>query len=248
MDNADALRRQLILPPSLPVAPSPDIPDPQPPPDADAPLPDPFIPGAPDPHDEIESTYDEVGNVLYWYNIQHKDGDMKLVMVETMHRDCIEQMLYMEVRDPRVPSSYDEAILMPMWKEAICVELEKFKKHNCLLLMHFDGQHLVPMKWIFSIKTDGTYKARLVGRGDLIDFNPKEVYCGEISACGIKLVLSLAASYKLLMRRKDLVGISSHRAYLVTRANKDYPVYTKTPQGLEMDVPAGYCIQAVGNL
>ena len=45
------------------------------------------------------------------------------------------------------------------------------------------------------------------------------------------------------MRGGDLVG-----AYLVTRANKDYPVYIKTPQGLEIDVPAGYCIQAVGNL
>ena len=40
-DNADALRRQLILPPALPVAPTPDIPD--------IPLPDPFIPEAPDP-------------------------------------------------------------------------------------------------------------------------------------------------------------------------------------------------------
>ena len=179
-DNAYALRRQLIIPPALPVAPIHDILDPEPPPDADAHLPDPFIPEAP--------------------NIQHKDGDMWLVMVETMHHDCMKQMLYMEIRDPRVPSSYDKAILIPMWKTAICVELKKFKKHNCLLLMHFDGQHLVPMKWIFSIKTDGTYKARLVGRGDLmipwVDSNPKEVYCGNISACGIKLVLSLAASYK----------------------------------------------------
>ena len=87
--------------------------------------------------------------------------------------------------------------------------------------MHFDGQHLVPMKWIFSIKTDGTYKAHFVGRGDLmiawVDFNPKEVYCENISACGIKLVLSLATSYKLLMRGGDLV-----EAYLVRRANKDY--------------------------
>ena len=63
-----------------------------------------------------------------------------------------------------------------------------------------------------------------------VDFNPKEVYCENISACGIKLVLSLAASYKLLMRGGDLVG-----AYLVTRANKNYPVYIKTPQSLEMD-------------
>ena len=79
----------------------------------------------------------------------------------------------------------------------------------------YDGQHLVPMKWICSIKIDGTYKARLVGRSDLmlpwIDFNPKEIYCGNISACGIKLVLTIAASYKLRMRGGDLVG-----TYLVT--------------------------------
>ena len=78
-------------------------PDPEPPPDIDVPIPDPFIPETPDPHNDIGSTYDEVGNILYWYNIQHKDGDMKLVMVETTHHDCMKQMLYMEVRDPRVP-------------------------------------------------------------------------------------------------------------------------------------------------
>ena len=88
-DNADALRRQLILPPALPVAPTTNIPDLEPPPDTDISIPDPFIPEALDPHNEIGSTYDEVGNILYWYNIQHKDGDMKLVMVETMHHDCM---------------------------------------------------------------------------------------------------------------------------------------------------------------
>ena len=52
-DNADALRRQLILPPALPIAPTTDTPDPEPPPDTDIPLPDPFIPETPDPHNEI---------------------------------------------------------------------------------------------------------------------------------------------------------------------------------------------------
>ena len=74
-----------------------------------------------------------------------------------------------------------------------------------------------------------------------VDFNPKEIYCGKNTACGIKLVLAIAASYKLRMRGGDLVG-----AYLVTRANKDYPVYIKTPKGMEVE--DGYCIQAVGNL
>ena len=109
----------LLIAPTLPIAPTTDTPDPEPPPDTDVPLPDPFIPETPDPHNEIGSTYDEVGNVLYWYNIQHKDGDMKLVMIETTHHDCMKQMLYMEVRDPRVPSSNDKAILIPMWKEHV---------------------------------------------------------------------------------------------------------------------------------
>ena len=48
---------------------------------------------------------------------------MKLVMVENTHHDCMKQMIYMEVRNPRVPSSYDKVILIPMWKTAICVDL-----------------------------------------------------------------------------------------------------------------------------
>ena len=80
-DNVDALRCLLILPPALPVAPTPDIPDPEPPPDTDILLPDPFIPEAPDPHNEIGSTSNEVGNVLYRYNRLPKDSDMKLVIV-----------------------------------------------------------------------------------------------------------------------------------------------------------------------
>ena len=82
----------------------------------------------------------------------------------------------------------------------------------------FTGQHLVPMKWIFSINTDGTYKARLVGRDDLMI-----------------LVVAIVASYKLQMRGGGLVG-----SYLVSRANKDYFVYIKTPKGMEVE--EGYCI------
>ena len=54
---------------------------------------------------------------------------------------------------------------------------------------------------------------------------------GNITACGIKLVLAIAASYKLRMRGGDLVG-----AYLVTRANKHYPVFIKTPKGMSKPV------------
>jgi hypothetical protein len=101
------------------------------------------------------------------------------------------------------------------------------------------------MMWLFSVKNDGTKKARLVGRGDKmipnVDFDPEAVYCGNVAACSIKLAMVIAATYKLTMRGGDLVG-----AYLITRANKDFPVFIVTPQGY--DVPPGFCIQAVGNL
>jgi hypothetical protein len=99
--------------------------------------------------------------------------------------------------------------------------------------------------WLFSVKTDGTKKARLVGRGDMmipwIDFDPNAVYCGNVSASSIKIALVIAAIYKLEMRGGDLVG-----AYLVTLANPDFPVFIKTPQGYK--IRPGYVIQAIGNL
>ena len=101
------------------------------------------------------------------------------------------------------------------------------------------------MMWTFVIKSDGTKKARLVGRGDLmlpyIDFDPYAVYCGNVSASSIKVCVTIAAKYKLIMKGGDLEG-----AYLVTRANPNYPVYIKTPQGY--NIPENMCIQAVGNL
>jgi Reverse transcriptase (RNA-dependent DNA polymerase) len=62
-----------------------------------------------------------------------------------------------------------------------------------------------------------------------------------VTACCIKISLTIAAKYKLIMKGGDLEG-----AYLVTRANPQYPVYIKTPQGY--NIPSDMCIQAVGNL
>jgi hypothetical protein len=147
--------------------------------------------------------------------------------------------------DPRVPSNYYKAIRNDEWKQAIDKELAKFEKNLCLQIVPYNNQHLVPMMWTFVIKSDGTKKARLVGRGDLmlpyIDFDPYAVYCGNVTASSIKVCVTIAAKYKLIMKGGDLEG-----AYLVTRANPNYPVYIKTPQGYT--VPEGMCIQAVGNL
>lgn len=84
------------------------------------------------------------------------------------------------VRDPKVPSNYYNAIFKPQWSEAISKELDKFAKDVCLQLVPYNNQHLVPMMWTFVIKTDGTKKARLVGRAE-------EHRCIYLSAWGARL-------------------------------------------------------------
>ena len=183
---------------------------------------------------------DEHGHPIYWYNFTVRNAEYAHIMCETQHFKKMSP-----IRDPRVPSSFSKAILSPLWRASIDKECDKFAKNDCLRVVPFNGQHLVPMMWLFTIKTDGTLKARLVGRGDLmqpyVDFDPNAVYCGNVSSCSIKMCLSIAAKYKHIMRGGDLEG-----AYLVTRANKDYPVHIRTPEGYT--VPSGFCIQAIGNL
>ena len=123
----------------------------------------------------ISTKYDADGNIQYWYNMRynipttiHTGDPSPAVILETQHWLSAKLLGAVYVRDPRVPTSYDKAIVLPLWAAAIKTELSKFHDHNCLIMTPYTGQHLVPTKWIFYIKTDGTYKARLVGRGDLM--------------------------------------------------------------------------------
>lgn len=188
-----------------------------------------------------ESLYNNEDLAVYWYNYHIKNDTYPLIMCETQHKMFALNPVY----DPNCPRTYEQAMRMPCWEEAINKELTKFEVNSCLTYVEFNGQHLVPMMWLFSIKTDGTKKARLVGRGDLmkayVDFDPDAVYCGNVSACSIKMCVAIASKYKLEVRGGDLEG-----AYLVTRGSKDYKVYIKTPQGYT--IPEGMCIQAIGNL
>ena len=184
--------------------------------------------------------FEEPDLPVYWYHYQTENSEYPLSMIESNHF-----LLTTQIKDPTIPKTFYQAMKDPDWTKAVNTERAKFELNNCLAEVPDTGQHLVPMMWLFSIKTDGTKKARLVGRGDMmipwIDFDPNAVYCGNVSASSIKIALVIAAIYKLEMRGGDLVG-----AYLVTLANPDFPVFIKTPQGYK--IRPGYVIQAVGNL
>ena len=182
----------------------------------------------------------EEPDAVYWYSVFVDTHEYPLRQIETSHYS-----LAVKIKDPNVPKTFWEAMKIPEWAAAINKERGKFEINNCLEEVPYINQHLVPMMWLFNIKTDGTKKARLVGRGDMmipwIDFDPNAVYCGNVSASSIKIALIIAAQYKLTYRGGDLVG-----AYLVTLANPDYPVFIKVPEGYFID--KGNCIRAVGNL
>ena len=76
-------------------------------------------------------------------------------IIQTYHHT-----LAMPVFDKRVPKTFYKAQRDPTWLAAINTELGKFAKNDCFVTVPFTNQRLVPMMWLFSIKTDGTHKAR----------------------------------------------------------------------------------------
>ena len=120
-------------------------------------------------------------DAVYWYSTFVDTHEYPLKMVELTHYN-----LSVKIKDPDVPKNFWDAMRQPDWEAAINKERGKFELNNCLKEVPYTGQHLVPMMWLFNIKTDGTKKARLVGRGDMmipwVDYDPNAVYCGNVAA------------------------------------------------------------------
>ena len=120
---------------------------------------DPYLPKEPDKYsdNDISNKFDIDGNIQYWCNLALNDrtkikqgqidqAEFSFRVLEKTHWDFIKRLCFMMIKDPRIPKSYEEAMMIPEWRKAIETELEKFRTHNCLIMAIFDGQHLVPMK------------------------------------------------------------------------------------------------------
>ena len=144
---------------------------------------------------------DENEDPVYWYNLNVRNEEHAVSMCETQHYSKLGVPI-----DPRVPKCFKQAVHIPAWKAAIDKGCEKFDKNDCITVVPYNGQQLVAMMWLFNIKTDGTLKARLVARGNLmkpdVHYHPNDVYCGNVSATSIKIDVAIAAAYKSTMRGK----------------------------------------------
>ena len=143
-DNADALRRQLILAPTIQEEPVPDIPPaPVIPPDPDHTIhheddigiipdidPDPYLPEELDKYNDIGNKFDIDGIIQYWYNLALNDrtkikqgqidqAEFSFCVLEKKNWDFIKRLCSMMIKEPRITKSYEEAMTIPEWRKDI---------------------------------------------------------------------------------------------------------------------------------
>lgn len=98
--------------------------------------------------------------------------------------------------------TYTECMKSPEkqeWQKAIEEEKQSLKKNNTWELVDeisAKGKEIVTGKWIFKLKDDGKYKARLVARGcqqNSENLNFKDIFSSVVQTGNLRLLLALAA-------------------------------------------------------
>ena len=194
--------------------------------------------------EDFGNAVDEYGFPVYWNKVTGDIEEAEVLHISQVnHSEMMAQ--YVMQTSPHMPSKFSDAFAQEKWQQPIIKELTNFVTNNCFQWVPDTGQRRLHMKWIFSAKADLSLKARLVARGDRckpgVDYDPEDVYCGNVTASSIKIFFALAALYGLIMRGGDLVG-----AYLVTPGSKDYVLCMSTPEGIIAQV--GMILQVLGNL
>ncbi|KAL2889440.1 Retrovirus-related Pol polyprotein from transposon TNT 1-94 [Ceratocystis lukuohia] len=97
------------------------------------------------------------------------------------------------------------------------------------ILLGYEGTHMyVPMRWVFKVKLDGKYKARLVARGDRqkegIDYNKE--FASTAHTDSWRILMSCAVATGRVVRQADITA-----AYLHGIIRED--VYVRPPTELQ---------------
>ncbi|KAK2367079.1 hypothetical protein QL285_080397 [Trifolium repens] len=132
------------------------------------------------------------------------------------------------------PKTAKHALADPKWHEAMRAEFEALQRNQTWTLMPLPpNRQAIGCKWVFRTKEnpDGSinkYKARLVAKGfhqqHGFDFN--ETFSPVIKPITIRLILSLAISYKWPLKQLDI-----NNAFL--NGSLEEEVYMVQPQGFE---------------
>ena len=135
-----------------------------------------------------------------------------------------------------VPESYQHAMKLPeaeLWKEAAQKEIKSLQGFKVYTLVPksnlLKGQNVIGSKWVFKVKTDNTYKARLVAQGwnQVHGRDCGRTYAPVCRLQSIQMVLAIAAELNLEVRQLDV-----KTAFLYDDIEEE--VYVKTAPGFEI--------------
>ena len=195
---------------------------------------------------EFQEHINESGLVKYWNVVSGDLSNAPVMGINHMYFDMVMSLFLMNITiETLAPKSFVKAVVQSNWYPPSIKGFDNFCENTCYQWIKNTSQRRLFMIWLFSFKSDMSKKARMVIYGSKcipgLDYNPDEVYCGNVAATPIKVFFALSALYGLTLRGDDLVG-----AYLVTPGSKDFMLCIATPQGIE--VPPGMILQVLGNL
>lgn len=145
-------------------------------------------------------------------------------------------------RIKRIPRKYEDFVMLTFeeaikgedkekWLSAIEEEKKSLEENETWTLVNksdVNNKKVLSNRWVFKIKEDGSYKARLVVRGfeqeQGIDYN--ETFSPVISSCAIRLIFAIAAE-----RNAEIVKFDIKTAFLYGYLNHE--VFMEVPKGYE---------------
>lgn len=129
-----------------------------------------------------------------------------------------------------IPNTFEEAIESgesKFWKTAMDKEIDCLNKNKTWKLTeNVENKKVLDVKWVYSIKSDGTYKARLVVRGFQQTDEIDDVYSPVAKMQTLKILLSYCCQMGLVIEQMDV-----ETAFLNGTVNSE--VYVKQPKGYE---------------
>ncbi|KAI2837039.1 hypothetical protein CBS147343_10000 [Aspergillus niger] len=147
------------------------------------------------------------------------------------------------------PTSYADAMACAeasKWREAVHREMrEQIKQGTFRVVPRPRNTRLLPLKWVFKIKHDGTYKARLVVKGFRQragkDYQIGEIYAAVAKSVSFKTFIALAAKLHWILHHLDVVT-----AFLNAELRES--IHIELPDGFQENGMCGELVKSLYGL
>lgn len=148
-------------------------------------------------------------------------------------------VVYVNTCDANIPENYEEAINNSesgKWKKAMQSEINSLERNGTWELVDEPiDKNIIEVKWIYTIKSSGIYKARVVARGfqQMFEEN-EEIYSPVARMTTLKVLLSTACVRGWYIEQMDV-----ETAFL--NGNIKSEVYIYPPDGYDVE-PSKVCL------